>query len=54
MTTRFLFASISAGLFAREQTLDQIHEEWAQEACKLFHAGVDDSGVQSAVTCTGQ
>ena len=43
MTTRFLFSSISAMLFAGETTLDEIHQEWATEACELFEKGFDDA-----------
>ena len=41
MTTRFLYSSLSANLFAGEKTLDEVHEEWAAEACRLFHEGID-------------
>ena len=44
MTTRFLYCSLSAALFVGETTLDEIHEAWAEEACRLFHEGYDDSG----------
>ena len=52
MTTRFLFSSISAALFAGELTLDEIHEEWAADACQAFQEGLDEARLQVLVaTC---
>ena len=40
MQTRFLLTCISSLLFAGERTLDELHQEIAEEAYNLFTNGV--------------
>ena len=43
MTTRFLLTCISAYYFHKDVTLDDIHEFIAEDACRLYHEGVEDT-----------